>query len=109
MLAVPGYDEKVEFGVLISFAYKVEDSGKPIAVQLSHCISGNVEREIYFTKLRSRLPKKVFKIAEKHAVAIEYVPHCHFGNLKCLFMAVRNSFCISNLLFEIAANMVWLW
>ena len=27
LLAVPGYTEKVEFGVLISFAYKVEDSG----------------------------------------------------------------------------------
>ena len=28
LLAVPGYNDKVEFGVLISFAYKVEGSGK---------------------------------------------------------------------------------
>ena len=27
LLAVPGYTEKIEFGVLISFAYPVEDSG----------------------------------------------------------------------------------
>jgi valyl-tRNA synthetase len=26
-MAVPGYKDKVEFGVLISFAYKVCDSG----------------------------------------------------------------------------------
>ena len=28
LLPVPGYDEKVEFGVLISFAYPVDGSGK---------------------------------------------------------------------------------
>ena len=28
LLHVPGYDKKVEFGVLVSFAYKVEGSGK---------------------------------------------------------------------------------
>jgi valyl-tRNA synthetase len=27
-LTVPGYDEKVEFGVLTSFAYKIEGSSK---------------------------------------------------------------------------------
>ena len=27
MLSVPGYDQKIEFGVLVSFAYRVEDSG----------------------------------------------------------------------------------
>jgi valyl-tRNA synthetase len=32
LLDVPGYDEKVEFGVLISFAYPVEDSGEEIVV-----------------------------------------------------------------------------
>ena len=26
-LPVPGYDEKVEFGVLVSFAYPIEGSG----------------------------------------------------------------------------------
>ena len=26
-LSVPGYDEKVEFGVLVSFAYQIEGSG----------------------------------------------------------------------------------
>lgn len=31
-LSVPGYDEKVEFGVIISFAYKVEDSNEEIVV-----------------------------------------------------------------------------
>lgn len=29
LLPVPGYAEKVEFGVLLSFAYKVDGSGKP--------------------------------------------------------------------------------
>ena len=28
LLRVPGYDKKVEFGVLVSFAYKVEGSGE---------------------------------------------------------------------------------
>lgn len=28
LLSVPGYKEKVEFGVLISFAYKVQGSGR---------------------------------------------------------------------------------
>lgn len=28
LLSVPGYKEKVEFGVLVSFAYKVQDSGR---------------------------------------------------------------------------------
>ena len=27
MLNVPGYDQKIEFGVLVSFAYRVENSG----------------------------------------------------------------------------------
>lgn len=31
-LSIPGYDEKVEFGVLVSFAYKVEDSDEQIVV-----------------------------------------------------------------------------
>ncbi len=28
LLPVPGYNEKVEFGVLVSFSYKVEGSGE---------------------------------------------------------------------------------
>lgn len=32
LLHVPGYKEKVEFGVLISFAYKVEDSDEEVVV-----------------------------------------------------------------------------
>ena len=32
-LPVPGYDEKVEFGVLVSFAYPVEGSGKGSVTQ----------------------------------------------------------------------------
>lgn len=28
LLPVPGYKEKVEFGVLVSFAYKVDGTGK---------------------------------------------------------------------------------
>lgn len=28
LLSVPGYDEKIEFGVLVQFAYPVEGSGK---------------------------------------------------------------------------------
>ncbi|XP_055530331.1 valine--tRNA ligase [Wyeomyia smithii] len=32
MLSIPGYSEKVEFGVLVSFAYKVEDSDEEIIV-----------------------------------------------------------------------------
>ena len=31
-IAVPGYDEKVEFGVLVLFAYPVEDSGEFVYV-----------------------------------------------------------------------------
>ncbi|SPP72882.1 blast:Valine--tRNA ligase [Drosophila guanche] len=31
-LSIPGYDEKVEFGVLVKFAYKVEDSDEEIIV-----------------------------------------------------------------------------
>ncbi|XP_075912198.1 valine--tRNA ligase isoform X2 [Petromyzon marinus] len=32
LLPVPGYSEKVEFGVLVSFAYKVEDSDEEVVV-----------------------------------------------------------------------------
>ncbi|XP_033121226.1 valine--tRNA ligase-like isoform X2 [Anneissia japonica] len=32
LLFVPGYEEKIEFGVLIEFAYKVENSGEEIVV-----------------------------------------------------------------------------
>ena len=32
LISVPGYTEKVEFGVLISFAYQVEGSGKETTV-----------------------------------------------------------------------------
>ncbi|XP_058458950.1 valine--tRNA ligase [Malaya genurostris] len=32
MLSIPGYNEKVEFGVLVSFAYKVEETGEEIVV-----------------------------------------------------------------------------
>jgi len=32
MLAVPGYKEKIEFGVIISFAYKIHDSDEEIVV-----------------------------------------------------------------------------
>lgn len=32
LLSVPGYDKKVEFGVLISFAYKIENSEEEIVV-----------------------------------------------------------------------------
>ena len=28
MLPVPGYEHKIEFGVLVHFAYPVEDSGR---------------------------------------------------------------------------------
>ena len=31
-LPVPGYTEKVEFGVLVSFAYKVKGSGEIIKI-----------------------------------------------------------------------------
>ncbi|XP_067001147.2 valine--tRNA ligase isoform X1 [Anabrus simplex] len=32
LLSIPGYDEKVEFGVLVSFAYKVVDSDEELVV-----------------------------------------------------------------------------
>ena len=31
-LSVPGYKEKIEFGVIVSFAYKIEDSDEEIVV-----------------------------------------------------------------------------
>jgi valyl-tRNA synthetase len=32
LLSVPGYEEKVEFGMLVSFAYKVEDGEDEVVV-----------------------------------------------------------------------------
>lgn len=32
LLSVPGYKEKVEFGVLVSFAYKIQGSGRRLGV-----------------------------------------------------------------------------
>ena len=32
LMSVPGYKDKVEFGVIISFAYKVENSDEEIVV-----------------------------------------------------------------------------
>ena len=34
MLPVPGYEHKIEFGVLVHFAYPVEDSGNPLLLKL---------------------------------------------------------------------------
>ena len=36
LLSVPGYDEKVEFGVLTSFAYQVVDSDEKLILSLIH-------------------------------------------------------------------------
>lgn len=36
MLAVPGYKEKVEFGVLVSFAYPVEGLGNAVKYRIQH-------------------------------------------------------------------------
>lgn len=36
MLAVPGYKEKVEFGVLVSFAYPVEGLGNAVKCRIQH-------------------------------------------------------------------------
>lgn len=36
MLAVPGYKEKVEFGVLVSFAYPVEGSGNAVKCRVQY-------------------------------------------------------------------------
>ena len=43
LLPVPGYKDKVEFGVLISFAYPVEGSGKHISPFNFLFILGGVE------------------------------------------------------------------
>ena len=40
LLPVPGYENKIEFGVLVHFAYPVEDSGK-------HCD----DTSLHFTKI----------------------------------------------------------
>ena len=32
LMSVPGYKEKIEFGVIISFAYKIKDSDEEIVV-----------------------------------------------------------------------------
>lgn len=37
LLPVPGYKDKVEFGVLVSFAYPVEGSGKLVSRAFSLC------------------------------------------------------------------------
>ena len=39
MLAVPGYDKKIEFGVLVFFAYPVEESCKCL---FKHYIEENI-------------------------------------------------------------------
>ena len=54
MITVPGYKDKVEFGVIVSFAYKVVDSEEEIIVattrietmlgkwQLEGCLTDNL-------------------------------------------------------------------
>ena len=43
LLSVPGYDKKIEFGQLITFAYPVEDSGKGSV----RCLSMLCESHLY--------------------------------------------------------------
>lgn len=38
LLPVPGYKEKVEFGVLVSFSYKIEGSGKRMGSSVCVCV-----------------------------------------------------------------------
>ena len=36
-ISVPGYDEKIDFGVLTSFAYKIEETGEDAVVCSYKC------------------------------------------------------------------------
>ena len=46
LLKVPGYKEMVEFGVLVSFAYPVEGTGKGGNVSLSCCFGTSPSLQI---------------------------------------------------------------
>lgn len=45
LLDVPGYENPVEFGVLVSFAYKLKDSGKLEHI-LNNICNNNVKLEV---------------------------------------------------------------
>jgi len=54
---VPGYKDKVEFGVLISFAYPVEGSGKrndQKIIPIKYCFLMNVVFSIVFMSVLNR-------------------------------------------------------
>ena len=38
LLSVPGYDKKIEFGQLVSFAYRVENSGETTMLFICVCL-----------------------------------------------------------------------
>ena len=80
----------------------------PFAGVQNHTVLAAMSNARFFTQLHSRLPKKGVLDCQKACGGSRelsiYVPHHHFGNPKHLFMAIRNSFCLSNWLFAIAAN-----
>ena len=55
------------------------------------------------TVKKSVLAKNTLVGNREHSI---YVLYCQFGNPKCLFSAIKNSFSLSNWLFTIAANTV---
>lgn len=50
-LAVPGYSEKVEFGVITSFAYPLEDGSGEIVVATTRYVAGSNELFIEITSV----------------------------------------------------------
>lgn len=44
---MPGYDEKVEFGVLVEFAYRVEGSGK-LVIHILVAVSDLALANVFF-------------------------------------------------------------
>lgn len=85
LLSVPNYDEKVEFGVLTSFAYQVVDSDEKLVVATTRpeTIFGDTAVAIHpddprYTHLHGKfvqhpfLPRKIPIVLDKEAVDMEF-------------------------------------
>ena len=78
-------------------------------MQITHCISGNVERVILYKTAFPSVKKGILYCQKARIGNRErsiYVLHRHFGNPKRLLWQYRTPFYSSNWLFAITANTV---
>lgn len=85
-LAIPGYTDKVEFGVLISFAYEVEGTGEKIVVATTRIetMLGDTAVAVHpkdprYTHLQGKFVKHPFAVDRKIPIVCDDFVDMNFG------------------------------